>query len=196
MSLLSVFWQVNSSADTETFCVLDYSLTATFTCLVWMWTMSRCVSVCTFQVTWPPSGGYLTTGCSWVLTYSLTLSLRPPPPPLAPPPLSPHQRSPVDVSRVTILPVSMTTTCCCPPLICLSLPLFLHSLSLYFFSLSVVSILSTHCWYFKVKEGHSQIVRYRQRLGRKVGVSRAITTGMKTDRGRLEEKESPRHCYC
>lgn len=33
-----------------------------------------------------------------------------------------HQHSLVDVSRVTILPVSMTTTCCCPPLICLCPP--------------------------------------------------------------------------
>lgn len=33
-----------------------------------------------------------------------------------------HQHSPVDVSRVTILPVSMTTTCCCPPLVCLCPP--------------------------------------------------------------------------
>lgn len=44
---------------------------------------------------------------------------------------TPHQQLPVDVSRVTILPVSMTTTCCCPPLICLSLsppcPPCLHS---------------------------------------------------------------------
>lgn len=90
----------------------------------------------TLQVAYPPhsfpttpaplSGGFLTNGGSRLLTYLLTLSLRVPPqhhhnstPP-------PHQHSPVDVSRVTILPVSMTTTCCCPPLICLSLPPSLH----------------------------------------------------------------------
>lgn len=30
-------------------------------------------------------------------------------------------------------------------------------------SLSVFSLPSAHCWYFKVKEGHSQIARYRER---------------------------------
>lgn len=108
------------------------------------WTSSRCVSVHPSSVTStrarshfssdvaPRLAGYSTN--SWALTYSLTLFSTPPPTPSTPHlyhPSPPRQHSPVDVSRVTILPVSMTTTCCCPPLICLSsLPPLLHSLSL------------------------------------------------------------------
>ena len=139
------------AAETETFCVLDYSLQRLHAESE-MWTRSRCVRVClsssllhfahSYFSKWrrpPRLVGYLTNGCyigylptHWRFLCSPPPAPPQPPPPLPPPPLSPHQHSPVDVSRVTILPVSMTTTCCCPPLICPSLPpfLFLHSLSL------------------------------------------------------------------
>lgn len=116
------------------------------------------------------------------LLYSLALSQRQP---LHPP------INAVDVSRVTILPVSMTTTCC-SPLIRLPLP---PTLPFPFSSLSVVSLLSAHCWYFKVKEGHSQMERWRQRYGWRCGKT-GDNSGRKGKQRRTRGQKCPRQCYC
>lgn len=188
-----VFWIIHRSACVQSLTVAK----------------SRCVSVCPSRTllhvhvrTRPPSGGYLTSRSSWLPTYSLTLSLRPPSPPLTTTPtipLPPHQRSPVDVSRVTILPVSMTTTCCCPPLICLPLPLFLHSPSLsfppLFLPLSCLPFLHT-LLVFQGQRGSQADSEIETEIWVESGERGAITVGEKTDRGRLEDKKYPRHCYC
>lgn len=66
-----VFWIIHRSACVQSLTVAK----------------SRCVSVCPSRTllhvhvrTRPPSGGYLTSRSSWLPTYSLTLSLRPPSP--------------------------------------------------------------------------------------------------------------------
>lgn len=72
-------------AESEPFCVLDYALQRTHaehecrhetTCECLSITHHvQHVHVPTFPVTWAPPAGYLTNCGSWVLTYSLTLSL-------------------------------------------------------------------------------------------------------------------------
>lgn len=92
----------------------------------------------------------------WLMVTYLLICAFPATPPPCPPPLHHHHHiNAVDVSRVTILPVSMTTTCC-SPLICLPLP---PTLPFPFFPHSHLSLSSLHCWYFKVKEGQRQIER-------------------------------------
>lgn len=101
----------------------------------------------------------------------------------------PHQHAPVDVSRVTILPVSMTTTCCCPPLICLSLPPFLNSLP-PFLPLSFLPSLHT-LLVFQGQRGSQPDSAIETEIGVESGQRRAIAMGEATDKGRLEDRNPP-----
>lgn len=94
----------------------------------------------------------------------------------------------VDVSRVTIFPVSMTTTCCCPPLICLPLPPSLP----FPFSLPL-SCLPSLCTLlvFQGQRGSQPDSEIETEIGVESGERRAITMGETTDRGRLEDKNPP-----
>lgn len=166
---------------------------------------SRCVSVCPSRTllhvhvcTRPPSGGYLTSRSSWLPTYSLTLSLRPPsqPPltPLSPPSTlacwrepcnnppcfhdnhlllsSPHLSPPPSLSP---LPLSLF-----PPL---------------FLPLSCLPFLRT-LLVFQGQRGSQADSEIETEIWVESGERGAITMGEKTDRGRLEDKKYPRHCYC